>query len=296
MKKSLLLKCLAVSLCVAMVFCGFSGCKKEKVQTVREFPALDSLLYPYIKSEQECRVTYNDAGYPTVCDMFSSDGMMNSTYIFEYDDNGYLCKREFKTNDVISEEAYFDTKQQLEKLIKYSNEGVILSSKEYKNGSLICSKNYQSGVLQMDEFYEDDQLVKSLCYRSDGSVCHETIRKDGISTRYAYCTDGSVEEIIKEKYIVYGCGGPESTQYISKEMFYTNGNTQSFSEYDETGKYHQKHTEYREDGTVERVREYNSFGLTKLSLYDEKGELIEWTEYTYDENGKVTSNVNHIAE
>lgn len=271
MKKSLILKCLAVSLCVAMVFCGFSGCKKEKVQTVRELPALDSLLYPYIKSEQECRVTYNDAGYPTLCVLLSKeDNTETGRYNFEYRDDGSLGKREYIEGDVLTEESYFDGEDSLIKRYVYSN-----------------------GKVNETEVFENGVCVKKEWYYGKDTIGMESIYKDGILKDIRYSDKGKVERIdISSAENIDDMRGVN----ISTQLNYENGDIQSFSEYDETGKYSIKHTEYREDGTVERVREYNSFGLTKLSLYDEKGELIEWTEYTYDENGKVISNVNHIAE
>ena len=166
--------------------------------------------------------------------------------------------------------------------VEYDDEGNPEKVTEYINGKIRKIDYFEDGICTKREYYSDDETVS-----------YEYTYKDGIFQKSFFNAEGNVVRI--ERSFASSIEEYGLTR-ISNQENYENGNIQCFAEFDETGKYYVKFTQYREDGTVEQVREYNEFGLIKYSVYDDKGELSEWSEYSYDENGKVIDIVNHTVD
>ena len=72
---------------------------------------------------------------------------------------------------------------------------------------------------------------------------------------------------------------------VSRKYYYYNGNIACVEERDTNGTI-RKETDYREDGTIQFLWEYNESGAwTKDEYYDESGKLESYNTYEYDENG-----------
>ncbi|MBQ3527392.1 MAG: hypothetical protein IJA52_02425 [Clostridia bacterium] len=166
--------------------------------------------------------------------------------------------------------------------VEYDDEGNPEKVTEYINGKIRKIDYLEDGICTKREYYSDDEVLIYECTYEEGIFQKSFFNSDGNIVRIERSFASSIEE--------YGL------KRISNQENYENGNIQCFAEFDETGEYYVKFTQYREDGTVEQVREYNEFGLIKYSVYDDKGELAEWSEYSYDENGKVIDIVNHTVD
>ena len=225
--------------------------------------------------------------------VFNYDGSVSYT-VYEYNDQGNRVRyRTFNLLGELEEETVneFDSNNKCIGSKRYDGDGNLTSYDEntFQNGKLSRSDTYDSsaqliGYSLFEEYDSQGRNNKFSNYAPDGSLV----------ASYAYERD-SEGRILKNSYSdEKGFSSSVVSEYDSQGLLLTDtnynaeGNIQSVSEYDELGRTI-KYTSYNKKGKPSQVTEsiYDEKGFrTRQNELDGSGHLQRFTQYTYNERGK----------
>lgn len=238
----------------------------------------------------------------TVCGCEILDWGDGSIDVTDYDEYGNLLRY---TSFADGEKTYESIH-----VLTYGEDGVVLSDKEYLNGTLYGETIYtisaegeqlpvtvtvwnDDGTTSVNEYDEHGNCICSVIYAEDGAVIHETLSEFALDDNGWY----------------YEC--KTTSRFDSGETFYTETN-----QHDDQIRVLNTHAdgtawadevyEYKYKGSDKVWCKHYSFGkLIMESMYNNEGSCIQETEYLedgskiislYSEQGDITSATSYAAD
>ncbi len=310
----LLLITLSVILLLASLFLFSCNEKKQEVNTSKLSPD----IYPASNVEYE----YNDDGLPTGATVYKGEKVF-CKYEYVYGEDGILEKRlEKNSKDILLCEYEYENGKTLAYKTVYSDDGIIEKKLKYDSEGLVTQRtNYNvDGNEELKIDYAEDGkvfLTTEYQYYDDGTLSEITkTGEQGIAEELCYNSNGILTEEYKytydlydgieiHKYTEYDDNGNFETRVESRYNVTDNEYPLSVKVYNEDdipiyykvydGKALVRYVEYDESGKETLLKCFNEYGLIHYVLYD-SGKTVSWTEYEYDENGKITGRTEHPVE
>ncbi len=303
---------------IASICLLFASCAKDE-QDIKQ-----NKLSPDIYPSAEVEYEYNDDGLPTTATVYKGEKVY-CKYEYVYDDDGVLEKRiEKNAKDILLSEYEYENGKTLNYKLIYSDDGVIEKKLKYgSDGMTVQRTNYNDdGKEELKIDYAEDGkvfLTTEHKYYDDGTLSEVTkTGEQGVAQRLYYNGDG----VLIDKY-VYTYGSYTDSTDIKHTEYDDNGNVETIYESTYFGELKSSETAYREDGRrvfycsynengvgrryIVRYIEYDELGLpSSLKCYGEygmvhnviydSGKTVSWSEYKYDETGKLTEKIEHPVE
>ncbi|MBR4881600.1 MAG: hypothetical protein IKU19_06670 [Clostridia bacterium] len=313
-RNSVLFISIYVILLCACLLLSSCGEKKQEMKTNKLSPD----IYPAANVEYE----YNSDGLPSTATVFKGEKVF-CKYEYVYGEDGILEKRlEKNSKDILLCEYEYEDGKTLEYKSVYTEDGAVEKKFKYDTDGLVIQRtNYnEDGKVSLDLKYgADGSIALSTVYTYEDGILTKTEKSDmdGIRERAFYNREGIVTckyewtkweygDVKTEKHTEYDDDGnfeyvcvstynvTESEKLLSEKVYNEDGIAVSYSVYD--GEYPLRsvvrYVEYDESGDAALLKCFNDHGLIHYVTY-ESGKTVSWTEYVYDENGKVTGKTEH---
>jgi len=196
--------------------------------------------------------------------------------------------RYFYSDGKLKKEIYYEKGKETGQSKEYSQEGIVINIKEYKNGILIRNENInrtdrnkrKQGVWKL--FYENGALQQEGFYVSD--------KKNGYFKEYSI--DGVLKSINKYVDDELQTDVPELAEYELRTDYYADGSVKVIGSYKD-GLPEGIRREYTPDGKIKIAYIFEKGKITGEGIVDEKGlKQGFWKEF-YAENGKLKAEGNY---
>ncbi|MBE6586850.1 MAG: hypothetical protein E7647_00380 [Ruminococcaceae bacterium] len=313
--KSTHISVIAIVLLSSVLF--LTSCQNEKQEKTGK---LSPDIYPAANVEYE----YNSEGLPASATVFEGEKVY-CKYEYVYANDGVLEKRiEKNAEDSLICDYEYENGKTLKYKTVYSDDGVIEKKFTYGSDGLTVQRtNYNDdGNEELKIDYAEDGkvfLTTEHKYYDDGTLSEVTkTGEQGVAQRLYYNGDG----VLIEKY-EYTYGSYTDSTNIKHTEYDDKGNVEIIYESTYFGELKNYETAYREDGRrvfycsysengvgrsyIVRYVEHDELGLpSSLKCYGEhgmvhnviydSGKTVSWSEYKYDENGKLTEKIEHPVE
>ncbi len=246
---------------------------------------------------------YNEHGFVTAENNYNADASLQSASTTQYDDQnrpivvcqydaeGTLCER------VVN--SYNDAGQLAEQKMCYG-EGLpeYATRYVYENGLLLRRDCYDEGVfVNTEKKYEYDdhgRVIKEMDFDEDGNPLYVVVNQYDENGRLASYTRDEIQQHDRRTFAFeYDERGNKIKDLIYNydealiAKIYTkyNENNQTV-EVEEEDLDHYRLTKY----------EYEGLNLVKMSVFTKEGQLISWSAYTYDPQGRVLTQENYALD
>lgn len=304
----------AIILLLASLSLFSCGGKKQVVNTNKLSPD----IYPAANVEYE----YNSDGLPASATVFKGEKVF-CKYEYVYGEDGILekrleknskdillCEYEYENGKILAYKTVYSDDGIIEKKLKYDSEGLVIQRTNYNgdgNEELKIDYAEDGKVFLITEYqYYDDGTLSEVTKTGEAGIAEELCyNSNGVLTDEYKYTYHSYEGIEIHKYTEYDDNGNFETRIESKYIATDNEYPLSVKVYNEDdipvsykvfdGKALVRYVEYDESGNETFLKCFNDNGLIHYVTY-ESGNTVSWTEYVYDETGKVTGKTEHSVE
>jgi len=252
-------KLLAILLLAATVMLCLAGCAETKNKTETNNGDADAVI--------------------DIADLykkFTDAYLLEYTYgEYEYDDNGAI--------------------------VKHTGEGFRTEFEYDVDNNIVNANCYNDGQLyEKIEYNENAKQLKSVIYTREGAEYQ--------IWEYKYDDDEKLLEVTKtDPYDSHymGCDKyeyDEKGNLLKSATYNENGKITDWAEFDSDGNFTynatitESHNYKGEITWIEEIFDVTLSRVAKRTVYDDVGNVLDWTEYTYNENGNLVKETSYEAE